>query len=73
MFRLFAFIWSFFVAVAVGKIKELIFQQFALPLLSNHFDAVSRSNLLFSRELVERSNCQEVRSWSIDNSLRFCF
>lgn len=72
MFRLFTFgftfVWVTFIAM-VSRTRELIFHQFALPLLSDHFDAVPRSNLLSSRELVERPNCQEVRSGTIDNSL----
>jgi len=50
--------------------RELILHQFALPLLSNHFDAVSRSNFLPLRELVERTDCQEVQIGTIDNGLR---
>ena len=73
MFRLFTFgftfVWVTFIAM-ISRTRELIFHQFALPLLSDHFDAVSRSNLLPLRELVERSNCQEVRSGTIDDGLR---
>jgi len=72
MFRLFAFtfIWLSFVAIVFGEIKELIFEQFTLSLLSDHFDTVSRSNLLPPRELVERTSCQQIRSWGIYNCLR---
>ena len=74
MFGLFNFTFTQVIFVLMILImREFIFHQFALSLLSNHFDAVSRSNLLFLRELVERSNCQKVRSQGIDNSLRFFF
>ena len=68
MFRLFAFAFTF--AQVLRGTRELIFHQLALPLLSDHFNAVSRSDFLPPRELIERSNCQEVRSGAIDNGLR---
>jgi hypothetical protein len=70
MFRLFAFTFTFTFARVLRGTRELIFHQLALPLLSDHFDAVPRSDFLPLRELIERSNCQEVRSEAIDNGLR---
>ena len=68
MFRLFtfdfAFAWVTFIAMVL-RTKELIFYQFALSLLSNHFNAVSKTNFFSLRELIEHSNCQEVRSRSL--------
>jgi len=72
MFGVFAFTFAL-VVVILRKTRELILQQFTPPLLSDHLNAVFRSNFLPLRELIERSNCQEVQSRGIDNSLRFFF
>ena len=67
MFRLFAFAFTF--AQVLRGTRELIFHQLALPLLSDHFDAVSRSDFLPLREPVERTGCQQAKSWDIDDAL----
>ena len=50
VFLLFAFRFHF--RSGLKGTRELIVHQLALPLLSNHFDAVSRSDFLPLRELV---------------------
>ena len=69
VFGLFAFAFTFTFDRVLRGTRELIVHQLALPLLSDHFDAVSRSDFLPLREPVERTGCQQAKSWDIDDAL----